>query len=146
MVDHQIDDHLQSPVPCRVGELDEVPEIAEPRIDAVVICYVVAVVAVRRGVEWQEPDAGRPECLDVVEAIGEALKVAYSVAIGVEECVYVHAVDDGILVPKIQHRAPCGPDSDQRARRPIRAVFIALRMDVGCRLHTLPMVAGSVQF
>ncbi|MEF2552973.1 SDR family oxidoreductase [Aurantimonas sp. A2-1-M11] len=82
----------------------------------------------------------------MVEAVGQAPKVADAVAIGVEERVDVNAVDDGVFVPEIQHRASCGRDFDQRARGRSSSTIYGVPMDVGCRGSTLAMVAGLVQF
>ena len=50
-----------------VRELDEVAERAEARIDAVVVGDVVAVVAPRRRLERQQPEAGDAQAGEVVE-------------------------------------------------------------------------------
>jgi hypothetical protein len=104
MVHHEIDDHTQPPVVGGADECDEVAERAQPRVDAVEIRDVVAVIAVRGRVEGQEPEAGAAERLDVIQPIGETLEVADAVPVGIHERLDVQAIDDGILVPEIEHR------------------------------------------
>ena len=73
--------------------VDEVPERAEPRVDAVVVGDVVAVVAVGRGLERHQPQAADPDPREVVDALGQAADVADAVAVPVEERLDVEAVD-----------------------------------------------------
>ncbi len=56
----------------------EVAGAAQPRIDAVEVGDVVAVVAVGRGVERVQPDRADPQRLEVVQPVGQALEVARS--------------------------------------------------------------------
>src|SRR5688572_5734761 len=57
VVDDEVDDDPQPTVLGCAYEGDEVAERTEPTVDAVVVGDVVAVVAVRRGLEWHQPDA-----------------------------------------------------------------------------------------
>jgi hypothetical protein len=67
---------------------------------AFVVGHVVAVVALRRGVERQQPDGVDAELLHMVEALGQAAEIPHAVAIGVGVGLDVQFVDDRILVPK----------------------------------------------
>ena len=87
----------------RVREGDEIAEGAEARVDGVEVGDVVAVVAVGRRVERQQPDAGGAESLEMVEPVGEALEIADAVAVRIHEGLDIEAVDDGVLVPEIEH-------------------------------------------
>ena len=82
-------------------ELDEVAERAQPRVDAVEVGDVVAVVAVGRRVEGHQPDAGDAEPAQVVDLLGEAAEVAAPVAVAVDVGLDVQAVDDGVLPPQV---------------------------------------------
>jgi hypothetical protein len=90
----------------RVREGDEIPKGAEPRIDRIEIRDVVAIVAVRGRIEGKKPHAGRAERLDMVEAIGQTAEIADAVAVRVHEGLDVDAIDDGVLVPEIEHLRP----------------------------------------
>jgi hypothetical protein len=100
VVDDQLDQHLDV---TGVGGIDkrlEVVERAVARMDVLVIGDVVAVVLERRGEERQDPQAGNPERLQIVELLGHALEVADAVVVAVEERFDVRLVDDGVLVPQ----------------------------------------------
>ena len=72
VVDHEVGDHPDAAVARGAHELDEVAERAEPRVDGVVVGDVVAVVAVGRGVERHQPEAGDAEPGEVVDALRSA--------------------------------------------------------------------------
>src|SRR5689334_17892154 len=101
VVDDEIDQHADAAALGLSHELDEVAARAEPRIDAVVVRNVVAVVAARRRLEGREPHRVDAERLEVVEPPAQALEVAAAVAACVEERLDVEAVDDRVLVPEV---------------------------------------------
>jgi hypothetical protein len=101
VVDHEIGDDFQAAVAGGAHELDKVAERAEMPVDAVVIDDVVAVVAVGRGIKGHEPEAGHAEVGQVVDALGQAVEVAATVAVAVEESLDVQAVEDGVLPPEV---------------------------------------------
>ncbi len=86
-----------------VDQLDEVAERAQPRVDAVVVGHVVAVVPVGRRVDRVEPDRADPEPGQVVQPAGQPAQVTHPVAVGVLERLDVDAVDDRLLVPPFWH-------------------------------------------
>ena len=106
VVDHEIHQELHAPLARGAAELHEVPEVAVARIDAVEVGDVVAVVAVGRGVERVEPQRRDAQRLQMVEPVGEAAEVARPVAVRVHEGLDVQAVEDGVLVPQIDHDGP----------------------------------------
>src|SRR3712207_6251726 len=106
MVRHEIDDDPQTTVMGRMGESDEIAERTQPWIDGIEIRDVIAVVTVRRGIERKQPDAGRPERLDMIEPVSEAGKIADSVSVRIHEGFDIDAIDDGVLVPEIKHVKP----------------------------------------
>jgi hypothetical protein len=101
VVDDQVDDDA-NPVQARlVAERHEVAEIAEPAIDTIEIRDVVAVVAVRRGIERQQPDAGDAEASEIVQPARQPDEVADTVAVPILKGLDVDAVDDRVLVPEV---------------------------------------------
>jgi hypothetical protein len=102
VVDDQVRDHPDPAVAGGADELDELPERAQPRVDAVEVGDVVAVVPVRRGVEGHQPDAGDAEPVQVVDLLDEAAEVAAPVAVAVGVRLDVQAVDDGVLPPQVR--------------------------------------------
>ena len=100
VVDDQFGDHLQVGVVGRAQERAEILEGAVARMHAFVVRDVVPVVAQRRGVERQQPDARHAQVADVGELAGQAREVADAIAGAVAECPHVHLVDDGVLVPE----------------------------------------------
>ena len=72
-------------VACLERQLGEVTEGAEPRVDAVVVADVVAVVPVGRRMDRVEPQAGHAEPRQVVEPADQAAQVTAAVAVGVLE-------------------------------------------------------------
>jgi hypothetical protein len=87
----------------RMREGNEIAERAKPRIDGIEVGHVIAVVAVRRRVERQKPDARCAERFDMIEPVGKPAEIADPVAVGIHEGFDIDAVDDGVLVPEIEH-------------------------------------------
>ena len=106
MVGYEIDDDPQATVMGRVGKGDEITKSAQSGIDRIEICDVIAVVAVWRRVERQQPDAGCSQSLDMIESIRETSEIADAVSIRVHEGFDIDAVNDGVLVPEINHLEP----------------------------------------
>ena len=118
VVDHEVDDHLDAAVAGGADRLDELAVRAEPRVDAVEVGDVVAVVAVRCGEERHEPDDAHADPGEVVDPFGEAGEVAHAVAVPVEERLDIQAVDDGALPPLVARRRGCSRASSGRTLAP----------------------------
>jgi hypothetical protein len=101
VVDDQVDDEADAALGGGAGELHQLAQGAVARVDAIVVGDVVAVVALGRGVERHQPEAGDPEAGQVVEAAGQAAHIAGAVAVGVHEGADVELVDDRVLVPQV---------------------------------------------
>src|SRR5690348_15855208 len=101
VVDDEVDQNADAAAVRLTHELDEVVARAEPRIDSVVVADVVAVVAPRRRLEGRQPDRVDAQRIEVVETPRESLEVAASIAVRIEECLDVEAVDDRVLVPEV---------------------------------------------
>ena len=101
VIDDEVDDDPDAAIVRRADDLDEVAVAAEPRVDAVEVGDVVAVVAVGARVEGHQPQARHAEVGEVVDALREPGEVADAVAVAVEERLDVEAVDDRGLPPQI---------------------------------------------
>jgi hypothetical protein len=99
VVEHELGDHAQAALVRLVEEEAEVVERAELGVHVGVVGDVVAVVALGRGIERQEPQGRDAEVLQIVELGGEAAEIADAVAVGVIEGSDAHLVDDRVLVP-----------------------------------------------
>src|SRR5262245_53058184 len=93
VVDDELGHHLK---PVLVRGTEERPEILEravARMDAFVMCDVVAVVTKRRRVEGEQPDARDAKALDVVDLFCKPAEVADAIAIAVEEGADVNLIN-----------------------------------------------------
>ena len=79
-------------------------EIAEDRVDRLVIAHVVAEVGHRRAVDRRKPDRVDPEAGDMIEPRADAGEVADAVAVGVRERARVDLVDDRRPPPRRARR------------------------------------------
>ena len=99
VVDDQLRDHAHA---HPVGLADELPEVAAGpvgRMDVKVVGNVVAVVAQRRRIERQQPQAGHSQVLQVREFLNQPGKIANPVIVRVVEGLGMQLIDDRILVP-----------------------------------------------
>ena len=101
----EFDDHLHAALAGLAQELHEVAQRAVARADAVIVGDIVAIIAVRRGVEGQQPETGDTEAREMVQAHGEAAEVADAVPVAVHVRLDVDAVDDRVLVPEVADAA-----------------------------------------
>ncbi len=124
VVDDQVDDDADAAVVGGADHLDEVAQAAVPRVDAVVVADVVAVVAAGRGVQRGEPETGHPEVHEVVQAVGQTVQVAHAVVVPVGERRDVAVVEDRGLPPQV-----AGVGQPHRTRRLIIAAGYVGRVD-----------------
>ncbi len=109
VIDDELDEHAEAALVRRREEALEIVDRAVARMDRGVIGDVVAVVAQRGREAGQQPQAGDPEPLQVVELLDQAREVADAVVVAVEERLDGQLVDDGVLVPERVQRPPsCG--------------------------------------
>ncbi len=101
VIDDEVDDDADTQLLGVVHELDVLAERAVLRMHAVELGDVVPVVEIRRGIERLQPDAGDAETGEVIELARQPVEVANAIAIAIEVFLDVHAVEDGVLVPKI---------------------------------------------
>src|SRR5712671_515265 len=105
MVQHEIDENTNTSLFGAVSELDEVAHCPVSWVNAIVIGHVVAIVAMRRDLEWHEPNGGYAKALQIVEPARQPDEVADTVVIGIHECPNRQAVNNGVLIPKVvNHR------------------------------------------
>ena len=76
---------------------------AEAGLDGLVVADIVAVVPAGGAIEGREPDDVHAQLAQVVQAAGDAGKVAYAVAVGVLEAAGVDLVDHALLPPCLFH-------------------------------------------
>ena len=101
VVHDEVDDDPHAAVLRRADQADEVAERAKPLVHAVVVRDVVAVVAIRGGLEGHQPQTADPDPGEVVDPLGEAGQVTGAVPVPVQERLDVEAVDDRVLPPEI---------------------------------------------
>ena len=104
MIDHQFGDHAQIARMRRIQKSAEIVERAKIRIDVEIVGNVVAVVALGRRIERQQPDGGDPQLLEIIQFFHQTAEVTHPVAIAVTKRLDVQLVDDGVLVPTRIHR------------------------------------------
>src|SRR4051812_41583639 len=100
VIDDELRQHLDVTRMRGLEERLEIVDRAVRWVDRLVRRDVVAVVLERRWIEWQQPDAGGTELLNVVELLDHTAEVAEAVAIGVAERLDVQLIDDRVLVPE----------------------------------------------
>ena len=126
VVHHEVGDHADAAVARGADHLHEVAVGPQPRVDAVEVDDVVAVVAVaRRRIERHEPQAADAEPRQVVDPLGQPGQVAAAVAVGVEEGLDVEAVDDRVLPPQVAGRL----DSSSQRREHVLAEGVDERVE-----------------
>ena len=100
VIDHQLRDHAQAAQMGLLHEPAEVIERAVVRMHVPVIGNVVAIIALRRWVERQQPDGVDAQFLNVIEFLDQPREIADAIAVGIVEGLDVHLIDDRVLVPK----------------------------------------------
>jgi hypothetical protein len=101
VVHNQIHDHIDAPLLRLMYELNEIAARAVPRIYPVVVADVVAIVEVRRRLEWRKPHSADTERLKIFQTASQPFKIAHPVAICIHKGFQVKTVDDGVFVPKV---------------------------------------------
>src|SRR5215217_4745308 len=101
VVGHEIDDHPKAAVARRPHEAREVAQRAEVRVHAVEVGDVIPVVAPRRRVEGHQPQACDAKAREVVDPLCQPRQITAPVAVVVEECLDIDAVDDRVLPPQV---------------------------------------------
>src|SRR3954471_3293852 len=93
----KVDDDAKAELARVVHELDEVARRTCPRMYAVEVGDIVAVVLVRRRIERQQPQASDAEASEIRQPLGQSGEITDTVPIAVDERFDVQAVDDGVL-------------------------------------------------
>src|SRR5690349_3779269 len=93
-------------------EVHEVAQRAVAGVDAVVVGDIVAVVAMRRGLERHQPDGCHAQSVQIVQPSRETAKVADAIAVSVHVSANGQTIDDRVLVPEIADHAAC-PGADR---------------------------------
>ena len=107
VVDDQVHEYPQTALVCAVEHLFENLQIAEIRMDAFVIGYVVAVVGVGGGIKGRKPYAVDIERGNVVQLRQNAPQIADTVAVAVAERAAPDLIYGHFLVPAfLLHKRP----------------------------------------
>src|SRR5690348_16680483 len=85
MVDHQVRDDTDAAVARGLRKLDEIPQCAIARVNAVVIANVITMVPARRRIERLQPDAVYVQSRQVIQLSRQTDKIANAVAVSVRE-------------------------------------------------------------
>ena len=85
VVDHQVQEHLESQLMGAVQDLLKLFERSVVRVDVPVVGNVIAVVRVRGRKDRAEPDPVDPEVPDVLQFVIDAVQIADPVAVAVAE-------------------------------------------------------------
>src|SRR5689334_17346148 len=117
VVDDELGDDPDIPAMRFVNESFEVLQRAVRRVDVLVIGNVVPVVAKRRGIEREQPEAIDPEALEVVELLRQPGEVSDAVAVAVEKRAYVRLIDNRVFVPELVRHDPATEAVVSRAGR-----------------------------
>ena len=91
MVHHEVDDDVDAPLVGRLQEGLEVLHGAVLGVDGHVVRYVVLVIAGRGG-NGHKPNSGIAHITDIVQLLGNAVKVADAVTVRIAERVYENFV------------------------------------------------------
>ena len=100
VIHHQFDHYLHAAMMSSVEERLEVAQRSIRRIDVGVIGDVVSIVAQRRWEEWQKPDAGDAQVLQIVETRQQAGKIADAIVIRIRKRANVQFIDNRVFVPE----------------------------------------------
>src|SRR5271165_7511839 len=100
VVEHQFNEHLHAALMGGVQKLLEILQTSVVRMDIRIIRDIVSVVAQRRRIEWQQPQAGNAEVLKVIKLADQAGKIADAVIITVGKSTNMEFIDNRILVPE----------------------------------------------
>src|ERR1017187_2802460 len=121
VIDHEIQQDADIPLPGVGLQPVEIRHGAVLRIDVLVVGNIVTEVHLRRRKEGSDPDAVDSQILQIVEMDGDAVEIADAVAIGVPEAARVDLVDDGVMPPGlgIRNHGPLGESepAEQRGAR-----------------------------
>ena len=99
VVEHQFGNHAQAPAFGFLHEILEILDVAVRRVDGIVVGNVVAIIAQRRRIKWQQPDCRHAQFFEVVQFLDQALEVADAIAIAVGKSLDVQFINDCVLVP-----------------------------------------------
>ena len=102
---HHIEHDAHAALAGRGDKLVKILHGAVPRIDGAIVRHVIAVVALRRGVERREPQIVDAKVCQIVELGSDAGQIAQAIAIAIAEALHVDLVHDAILVIRLSgHR------------------------------------------
>jgi hypothetical protein len=118
VVKDEVGDHPHAAVAGGPHRIGQIAVRSQPRVDAVEVGDVVAVVALSRRHEGHQPHAVDSQPGEVVEPVDQARQVPAAITVRVEEGLDVQAVDDRVLPPDVAGHLALHPASSGRTRSP----------------------------
>ncbi len=100
VIDHELDHDLHVSVVSGIEEGFEVFNRPITGIDGHVVGNVVAIIPERGREEWQQPQAGHAEVLQIVELLHQPWKVTDAIVVAVHERPDVQFINDRVLIPE----------------------------------------------
>ena len=100
VIHHQFDHHLQAAMMSSVEERLEIAQRSIRGVDIGVVGDVVSIVAQWRWEERQEPDAGDPQVLQIIETRQQSREITDAVVIRIRKRANMELIDNRILVPE----------------------------------------------
>src|ERR1700712_2943303 len=101
VIDHEVDDDADAALLAAVRELNEIAQRAIFRVDAIIVGYVVAVVAAGRWLKRHQPDRRNAEPVQIIETPRQAFEVADAIAIGIHVGPDRQTIKNAVLVPEV---------------------------------------------
>ena len=141
----KVDDDAKAELARVIHELDEVARRTGPRMYAVEVGDIVAVVLVGRRIERQQPQAGDAKPGEIRQPFRQSGEITDTVAVAVDKGFDVQAVDDGVLVPEVMNHATDRSNARTSTGLGIRGSGLGTRDQAINRLacHAEALRAGS---
>src|SRR5690348_4720963 len=99
VIQYHFDDDANVPLVGRRQKCFEILQRAVAGVHRAVVRDVIAIIAQRGWIEWEQPDCVHSQFVQVVEFLLKASKVAYAVSIAVVESSHVQLINDRVFVP-----------------------------------------------
>ena len=105
VVDHQIHDHLHSPVMGFPQAGLKGLHAAELGINVHVVRNIIAAIRSGGWIQGRKPDSIAAQALDIIQLFNHAVQIAHAIAVSVPEAPGPDLIKHGILIPiRMNHR------------------------------------------
>jgi hypothetical protein len=92
-----------------MSEVNKIAGRAVTRVNAIVIRDVITIIAIRRGLKREKPDAGDAQSGEVIETSRQPFKVADAITVRIHERFNIEIINHRIFVPEIINHASSSP-------------------------------------